>query len=172
MAKSKEQKQSDLSELADKLKSAKSMVITAYRGTTVKDIDAFRKALRKESIFSKVYKITLLRKALETLGIKTEGVEYKEPVIVSISESDEVAPARIIKNLGKEIKTVNILQGYMGGQMLAKSQVEALADLPSKDQLRGMVVRTINAPVSGFVNVLAGNIRALLNVLNAKAAKN
>jgi large subunit ribosomal protein L10 len=52
-----------------------------------------------------------------------------------------------------------------------KAQVSALADLPSKQELRGQLVRTVNAPVSGFVNVLAGNIRGLMNVLNAAAQK-
>lgn len=171
MSKLKQQKEQDLKELSDKIKTAKSVVFTDYRGTTVKDLDKFRKDLRKEKVFSKVYKITLIKKALAENGIDSGSIDYKTPVILSVSQDDETTPARIIKNLTKDYKTFNILEGIVDGKLINKAQVAALADLPSKDQLRGQVVRTINAPVSGFVNVLAANIRGLMNVLNAVAAK-
>ncbi len=171
MAKPKQQKEQDLQELTEKLKAAKSAVFTEYRGTSVKDLDIFRKNLRKEKVFSKVYKITLLKKALAANGINADGIDYKTPVILSLSEEDETTPARIIKNLSKDIKTIMALEGMVDGKLIDKAQVAALADLPSKDQLRGMLVGTINAPVSGFVNVLAANLRGLVNVLNAISQK-
>jgi large subunit ribosomal protein L10 len=171
MPKSKSQKEQDLQELTDKLKNAKSIVLSEYRGTTVKDIDNFRKQMRTENVFSKVYKVTLLKKALEANGIDASSIDYKTPVILSISEDDETTPARIAKNVSKDIKTIAVLAGMIDQKLIGKTQVLALADLPSKDQLRGMLVGTINAPVSGFVNVLAGNIRGLMNVLNAVAQK-
>lgn len=171
MAKNRSQKESDLQELTDKLKNAKAVVFTEYRGTTVKDIDKFRRTLTKEQVFSKVYKMTLVRKALEANGIKADGIDYKTPVIMSISQDDETTAARLVKGLSKDIKTISMLAGVLDGAVMDKAQVSALADLPSKQDLRGQVVRTINAPVSGFVNVLAGNIRGLLNVLNAVAQK-
>jgi large subunit ribosomal protein L10 len=171
MAKTRSQKEQDLQELSDRLKGAKSVVMSEYRGTTVKDIDAFRKALTKENVQSKVYKVTLLKKALEANGIDASQIDYKAPVILSLSQEDEVAPARIIKNISKEVKTIGILSGILDGQFASREQMLALADLPSKDELRAKVVGTINAPVTGFVNVLAGNLRGLINVLNAVAQK-
>ncbi len=171
MAKLKTQKTEDLQELSDKVKSAKGMVFAGYSGTTVKDMDKFRKALRLENIFAKVYKITLIRKALASANINADGVDYKQPVIIAISEDDEVSPARVLKTVNKELKTIIPLQGVLDGKLVTKEMVMALADLPSKDQLRAQVVGTINAPVSGFVNVLAGNLRGLINVLNAVAQK-
>lgn len=170
MAKTRQQKESDLAELTEKVKHAKSIVMSEYRGTTVKDIDTFRNALRKEAVFTKVYKVSLVQKALAANGITAE-LNYKAPVILAISQDDEVAPARIVKTVGKDVKTINILSGVVDGALMSKAQVTALAELPSKQEMRGMLVRTINAPVSGFVNVLAGNVRGLLNVLNAIAAK-
>ncbi len=171
MAKTRAQKEQDLQELTDRLKAAKSVVFTDYRGTTVKDIDTFRKGLRKEGVVSKVYKVSLVKKAMEANGIDASALEYKTPVILSLSEEDEVAPARVIKNLSKDIKTVAILSGIFDGKFASREQVLVLADLPSKDELRAKLVGTINAPVSGFVNVLAGNLRGLVNVLNAIAQK-
>jgi large subunit ribosomal protein L10 len=171
MPKNRSQKEQDLQELTDKLRGAKAVVFSEYRGTTVKDIDKFRRVLSKEQVFSKVYKLTLVRKALEAVGIKSDSLDYKTPVIMSISQDDETTPARLIKTIGKDIKTISMLAGVLDGALMDKAQVSALADLPSKQELRGQLVRTINAPVSGFVNVLAGNIRGLMNVLNAVAQK-
>lgn len=172
MAKTRAQKEQDLAELTDRLKEAKSIVLSEYRGTTVKDIDKFRRALSAEGIISKVYKSPLIKKAFEANGIDAANImEFKVPVIVSVSKDDEVAPARVIKTFGKEVKTIGILSGVLDGTFASKEQMIALADLPSKDQLRGQLVGTINAPVSGFVNVLAGNLRGLINVLNAVAQK-
>ncbi len=170
MAKSRNQKETDFQELQDRLKGAKSVVLSEYRGTTVKDIDKFRRALSSEGIQTKVYKIPLIKKAYEAAGIETGELDYKVPVIVSFSE-DEVAPARIVKTFGKDVKTVGILSGVVDGNFANKDQMMALADLPSKDELRAKLVGTINAPVSGFVNVMAGNLRSLINVLNAVAQK-
>jgi large subunit ribosomal protein L10 len=171
MAKAKLQKEKDLAELTEKLKSAKAVVLTAYRGTNVKDMDKFRSVLRKEKVFSKVYKIPLIKKALKANGVDAKTVDYKTPVIISVSEEDETTPARVIKNLSKDLKTISILEGVLDGHMVSKAQVEALASLPSKDQLRAQVVGTLNAPITGFVNVLAGNLRSILNVLNAMSQK-
>lgn len=171
MAKTRVQKETDLAELTEKIKSAKSVVLSEYRGTTVKDMDKFRRSMEKENIFTKVYKVTLIKKALEAAGIQAGNLDYKTPVILMASEGDETGPARLVKTFGKDVKTISILSGVLENSYMDKASVEALADLPSKDELRGQLVRTINAPVSGFVNVLAGNIRNLINVLNAVAAK-
>jgi len=171
MPKTKVQKEKDLQELTDRIKSAKSVVMSEYRGTTVKDIDTFRRALTKENVTSKVYKITLIRKALAASGIAADSIDYKTPVIVSVSDEEETTAARMVKQLSGTIPTIKILSGIVDNQLVGREQVLALADLPSKDQLRAHLVRTINAPVSGFVNVLAGNLRGLINVLSAVAQK-
>ena len=171
MPKSKSQKQEDLKELTEKIKAAKAVVLADYRGTTVKNMDKFRAALRKENVFTKVYKTTLLKKALKDAGVEGEIADYKLPVILSFSEEDEATPARAVKTVSKEIDSINILEGVLEGKIVGREMVLTLAGLPSKDQLRGQLVGTINAPVTGFVNVLAGNLRGLINVLNAVAAK-
>lgn len=170
MAKTRQQKELDLADLTEKIAQAKSVVFSEYRGTTVKDVDKFRNALRQENVFTKVYKVTLVNKALAANGVQA-SLDYKAPIVLAISQEDEVAPARIIKNLGKDIKTLGILSGIVDGSYVEKTQVLALAELPSKQELRGQLVRTINAPVSGFVNVLAANLRGLVQVLNAIASK-
>ena len=154
MAKGKKQKELDLAELIAKLKAAKAAVFTGYSGTAVKDIDAFRKSLSKEGVFSKVYKLTLVKKAIKEAGIKGDILEYKTPVILSLSSEDETVAARVIKNLSKDIKTLNILEGLVDGSIVSKAQVEILGSLPSKDQLRGQLLSVFNGPMSGLARLL------------------
>ncbi len=154
MSKGKVQKSEDLQELTDKLKEAKAVVFTGYSGTTVKDMDKFRKTLIKENVFSKVYKLTLVKKAIKDAGLEGEILDYKTPVILSLSSEDEVAPARVIKTLTREVKTFSILEGFFEGKLFSKAQVEALGDLPSKDQLRAQFMSVLNGPLSAFVRLL------------------
>ena len=161
MPKGKSQKSEDLKELTAKLKEAKGVVFTDYRGTTVKDMDKIRKALRAEKVFSKVYKLTLVKKAIKEAGLEGEITDYKTPVIMSISNEDEVAPARIVKTLTKEVKTISILEGFVEGKLFSKAQVEALGSLPSKDQLRAQFMSVLNGTISAFVRVLDGRAKKL-----------
>lgn len=171
MAKSKIQKQTDLTELALRLNQAKGTVLVDYRGTKVKDLNKFRRAMEKESVVTKVYKVSLLKKALQDKQINVSPINYKAPVVLAMSNEEEALPAKLVKGLSKEIKTLNILSGIIDNKLISQQDVLALADLPGKQEMRARLAATINAPVSGFVNVLAGNIRGLLNVLNAISAK-
>lgn len=167
MAVKRSDKEQILADLEAQLENAKSIVFADYRGTTVKKIDELRSSLRKEGISTKVAKLTLIKKALEKHGVDTSSMDFKAPVVMAVSKEDEVAPARIFTAFVKENKNVKILAGVMESKMLSASEVGALASLPTKQQLLGQLVGTINAPVSGFVNVLAGNLRSLVYVLNA-----
>jgi large subunit ribosomal protein L10 len=173
MAVSRKEKESILSEIAGQLEGARSIVFADYRGTTVKKIDQLRKSLRKENVTTKVAKITLIKKALEAQGVEVGQMDFKAPVAMLVSKEDEVAPARLITEFAKENKNVRVLLGVMDNKVISSAEVSALAALPSKHELYGKLVGTINAPVSGFVNVLAGNLRGLVYVLNAiKESKN
>ncbi len=154
MPKSKVQKSEDLAELTSKLKEAKSVVLSGYRGTTVKDITKFRSNLRKENIFSKVYKLSLIKKALKAVGIDGEITDHKMPVILSVSAEDETAPARLIKNFSKDVKTISILEGVVDGKLVKQETVMALASLPTKDQLRAQFMSVLNGPISAFARVI------------------
>ena len=154
MPKSKQQKNEDLAELTSKLKEAKSVVLSGYRGTTVKDITKFRSNLRKENIFSKVYKLSLIKKALKAVGIDGEISDHKMPVILSVSAEDETTPARLIKNFSKDVKTISILEGVVEGKLVTQETVMALASLPTKDQLRAQFMSVLNGPISAFARAI------------------
>jgi large subunit ribosomal protein L10 len=117
-----------------------------------------------------VTKNTLLRLAAKSnpafAGIDPSS--FTGPTALAMGFDDEVAPARVIFQYAKAHHALEIVGGITGdGQILSADQVKALATLPSREQLLAQVVGTIAAPLTGFVGVMAGNVRSIINVLNA-----
>lgn len=155
-------------ELTEKIKAAKSAIFVDFKGLKVKDSTELKKSLRTENVEFIVVRKTLLDIALKNAGI--EGVSIKKmegQVAISLSNSDEVAAAKIVDVFAKTNENIKFLGGVLGTQIMSAAEVKALAKIPSKQQLLGQLVGTLNAPVLGFVNVLAGNLRGLVQVLNA-----
>lgn len=164
----KEKKQSVLQDLTDRFGKAKSIVFIGFQGMSVKDNMALRRKLSAEGIEYTVAKKTLIRKGLEDINVEgAKDFQAEGPVAVAVGYEDEVAPARIAKDFSKTNDKVRIMGGVMNMALVDAESMKQIASLPSKDQLRAQLLATMNAPVSGFVNVLAGNIRGLMNVLNA-----
>lgn len=164
----KSQKIELVKKLTEKIKVAKSAVFVDYKGLKVKDSTELKKSLRAEGVEYIVVRKTLLDIALKNAGIEGVSVKGMEgQVAISISNVDEVAAAKIIDIFAKTNENVKFLGGTLGNQVLSAAEVKALAKIPSKEQLLGQLVGTLNAPISGFVNVLAGNLRGLVQVLNA-----
>jgi len=164
----KSQKIELVKDLAEKIKVAKLAVFVDYKGLKVKDSTELKKLLRAEGVDYVVVRKTLLDIALKNAGIV--GVDTKTmegQIALSLSNTDEIAGAKIIDTFGKKNENVKMVGGVLGTQVMDASEVKALAKIPSKEELLGRLVGTLNAPVSGFVNVLAGNLRGLVQVLNA-----
>lgn len=174
MAKSREQKEQSVEQLASDLNQIKLAVLTDYRGLTVSELDELREKLDEEQIPYRVTKNTLLKLALknsENLG-KIDTESLKGPLAVAFGFDDEVAAARLIHGFAKEHDALEITGALTGeGEYLDAAQVKALALLPTKDQLLGQLVATISAPIQGFNRVLSGNLSGLINVLRATSAK-
>lgn len=172
MALSKTQKDDVVSEISDLLSASKLTVVAKYEGTTVKALQALRKQARENGTSVKVVKNRLVIKAIQaTESIKDADTSALEGMLLyAFNSEDEVAPAQSLATFAKTNPTLEFVGAYtLDGQFIGADDVKALASLPSKDQLRGILVGTIAAPISGFVNVLAGNVRGVLNVLNARA---
>ena len=167
----KQQKEAIVKDLAGKLKDSKAVVFSDYKGLTVKDMTALRNDLRKEGVDLKVLKKTLLGIALKDAGIEMDVKKLEGQIAVAVSRNDEVAAAKIIAKMAKANENIKIVGGILGTKELSVAEVDALAKLPSKEELLAKLVGTINAPVSGFVNVLAGNLRGLVTVLKAVSEK-
>ncbi|MFA5163221.1 MAG: 50S ribosomal protein L10 [Patescibacteria group bacterium] len=169
MPKSKIQKQEILRTLVEKIKQSKSIVFTNFNALGVKENEDLRAKLREENGEYYVAKKTLMELAFKDQkveGLKIRGLEGKVAAIFSYA--DEVAPAKVVFNFKKDKEgKIVFLGGVLNDKFLNQNEVEALAKLPSKLELQAKLVGSLNAPVSGFVNVLAGNLRSLVTVLKA-----
>lgn len=169
MAKTKEQKKQIIKDLVEKIKRAKSVIFVSFEKLGVKDNENLRNELRKESGEYYVAKKTLTDLAFKEAGIKDIKMkEFDGQTAVVFGYEDEIAPARIVNNFKKDLKDkIEFKGGILEGKFIDLSIVSKLAQLPSKAELYAKIVGSINAPVSGFVNVLNGNLRKLIYVLNA-----
>ena len=167
MAKTRQVEEQQLQAVKDDLQSSQRVVFAADQGLTVADSTDLRNKLRQEKSGWQVVKKTLLKKAEADLKLDLSQLESAGTVAMAFSAEDAVAPARLVQALAKDSDKLQILGGLLEGVFIAKERVIALAKLPGRDQLLANLVGTIQAPVSGLVNVLAGNLRGLVNVLTA-----
>ncbi|TSC56239.1 MAG: large subunit ribosomal protein L10 [Parcubacteria group bacterium Gr01-1014_18] len=156
---------------------SKSAIFANFMGLKVKDMIKLRRTCRKENVQCLVLKKSLLRKSLADAKLHPDfDTSVISKGVAVFLGADEVGPAKIIKEFAKDHPVVEFYGGVlndpnMADKMLSIEAVKALASIPSRAELYGKLVGTLNAPMSGFVNVLSGNLRGLVNTLKAVADK-
>ena len=169
----KQEKQEIVAGLVDKLSKSKSAVFADFTGLKVQDNEKLRKEAKKQKAEYFVTKKTLLKLALKQVGIEEVPLEkFTQSVGTLFGYEDATSAPKLAATFGKENKTLKLLAGLLfekakGEKFLTLEQVKSLASLPSKQELLAKLVGSIKSPITGFVNVMAGNLRGLVNVLNA-----
>jgi large subunit ribosomal protein L10 len=153
--------------LAAKIQEAKTIVLADYRGLTVEQDTQMREAFRKEGIEYKVYKNTLTKLAAKKNNITGLDVFLEGPTAIAFSNTDPVAPAKLLAEFAKKFNKLELKAGVVEGKVIDEKGVKELASLPSREELVAKMLGSLNAPISGFVNVLNGNLRGLVVALNA-----
>lgn len=166
MAKTKQQKTEVVDTLTERFQNGKGVVFATFTNVPMSGTERLRKTCRKEGIYYTVPKKTLTNKALKEAGIEASVADFEGNVSVAVA-NDEVAPAQTLATFAKEFEGFNIVGGILEQKFIDAKQVQALSQLPSKHELLGKVVGTLQAPISGFVRVLNGNLSGLVQVLNA-----
>ena len=165
----RKQKEQIIAEVVEKIQQAKALVFADFKGLSVKDLTVLKRELRATQSEWLVLKKTLLNIALEKAGIQVNARSLEGQVSISFS-SDEVSAAKVIAPFAKKNdKVLRIIGGALGTTALDVAEVQALAKLPSQDELRGQLVGTLQAPITGFVRALSGNLSGLVRVLQAVA---
>ena len=176
MANIRPEKQAIVASLKEQLGAAQGAVITSYKGLTVAQDTKLRAKLREAGVTYKVVKNTMLRLAADDLGLEGLDPVLNGTTAIAISASDAVAPAKVISEFIKDNKledteVLTIKAGVLEGKVIGLDEVKALAALPSREVLIAKVVGSMQAPISGLVNVLQGTIRNAVYVLEAIRAK-
>ncbi len=152
----------------ERLRRSQAVLITEYRGLTVKQLEALRRELRGCESELLVTKNTLVTRALTEVGMATPEALLKGPIAVTFCFGEPAAPAKTLNKWARDTKVLVVRGGIMGQTVFDENGVQALTELPGRDQLRGQVIGALQAPLAGLVNVLAGPLRGFLNVLNAR----
>lgn len=173
MPKTKEQKKEILKNISEKVKKAKSVVFAKFDKLNVSESESLRKELRAENGEYYVAKKTLFNLAFKDLNIAGLDAKKLEGQIAAIfGYGDEVMPAKIVDKFKKEHEEkIEFVGGIFENKLISGAQMAELAKLPGKQELYAKIVGSINAPISGFVNALAGNLRNLVYVLKAVEGK-
>ena len=164
-----EAKQAIVQEIADKMKNAQGTVVVDYSGLNVEEVTELRKKARENNIDYKVYKNSMMRFAAKEAGVEGLLDVLVGPTAIAFCEDDPVAPAKLINDFAGEHKALEIKAGVVEGKVLDVAGVKELAELPPREVLVAKVLGGLNAPISGFANVLNANLKGLVVALNAIA---
>jgi large subunit ribosomal protein L10 len=163
-----EAKRKEIDSLAKCAKASSAIFITEYRGLRVSQATAVRKAIRASGGEMKIAKNTLMRIALRESGLVTADKIDFGPNAYVFAYGDAAATARALRDFAKEKgnEALIVKGGILGGQVLNKDQVFAIADLPSREVLLATLLGTLNGPIRSFVTVLSGPARGFVTVLS------
>lgn len=159
------EKEQLVSEMTDKLKSAKTIVFVNYQGLKVQEIHKLKKQLFDVGIKIQIVKNSLLKIVLKNSGIEFNATLLDQPVAAIWGMEDEIVPAKQTVSFTKEAEKLQIIGGVVNGKFVDQNVIKQLATLPGREELYAKLVGTLNAPMSGLVNVLQGNLRSLVYVL-------
>jgi len=166
-----EAKSALIDEMQEKLERARGAVLLTTQGLTVAEVTELRRKLRTAGLELHVIKNTLLRIASERAHYQALSELLHGQTAIALSYDDEIAAAKAIIDYLKTARTgkpVTIKAGILELAPISAKQVEDLAKIPGKDQLRGQVVGTIHGPLNQLYGLLTAPMRDLVNVLEAR----
>ena len=167
-----EAKKAIVADLKERLTGAKAAVFTSYSGLTVAQDTELRRKLREAGVSYQVVKNTMTRIAAKEAGLDGLDDIFNGTTALAIAGDDVVAPAKVICDFIKENKLdeagkLSVKAGILDGRVIDTEEVKALANLPSREVLIAKILGSMQAPISGTVNVLQGVIRNAVYVLEA-----
>ncbi len=166
----RQEKESIVAELTERLRSSETLIVADYRGLSVKEVDELRSKLLEHGASFTVVKNSLTRRAAEAAGADAVLALLEGPTAIAFLESDGDAVA-VAKALADSARTTRILAvrgGLMQGRTISASDVEELAKLPPLDILRGQVVGAITAPIYAIVGLFTAPLRDLHGLVQAR----
>ena len=146
-------------------------VAAEYRGLSVAEMTELRKQARNAGVYLRVVKNTLARRAVAGTDFECMQGTLKGPILLAFAKDDPGAAARIIKNFAKEHAALQAVSLSAGGQLLPVTDLSKLADLPTLDQARAMLLGVMLAPMSKLVRTLAEPSAMLARTLNARGSQ-
>lgn len=146
-------KQELVSEITDKIKDAGSVVVVEYRGLSVAEVTELRRNLRNEDVELKVYKNSMVERAIENCGYEELKETLKGPNAIAISK-DATAPARVLAKFAKKHESLVLKSGIVEGKVVDLDTIKELASLPNREGMLSMLLSCLQSPVRSFACVV------------------
>ena len=149
-----ELKQPIVEEIKAQVEGAQTAVILNYSGVTVEQDTKLRKAMREAGITYKVYKNTLMKRAFVGTEFEALNASLEGPNAIAISKEDATAPARLVATFAKEIPNLEMVAGVVEGQFYDAKGMQAISQIPGREELIGRLLGSMQSPIANFARVL------------------
>ena len=149
-----EQKQVVVNEIKEKLEKATSAVLVDARGLSVAEDTELRKQLREAGVVYKVYKNTLVKRAIAGTEFEPMTDMLEGPTAIAICATDATAPARILSNFAKTAEALELKCGVVEGTYYDAAGIQTIASIPSREELLSKFLGSIQSPITNFARVI------------------
>ena len=143
-----EKKKQQVADLAQRIKGSCAGVVVDYKGINVEDDTKLRKELREAGVVYTVVKNSILKRAAEEVGLNIDSSVVEGTTAIATSVDDYIAAARILNKYAESSKNFNIKTGYLDGEVIAETEVVALAKLPSREALLAQIASVVVEPIA------------------------
>jgi large subunit ribosomal protein L10 len=164
--KNREQKAQAISEFTDGIGSATNAFVLDFKGITVPQVTELRKQVRESGSEYVVIKNTLALIAVKDTPLTKLSGHFTGMTAVAYNTTDAVALAKVLTKFAKDVPAVQFKGAMLGGQVVAATEVQNIANLPSREQLVSKLLFLLQSPIRGLATVLAANIRNLAVVID------
>lgn len=160
------QKEARVEEIVEVLKGKNVILLSDFTGMDVETATELRRRLREASVEFRVVKNTLAKLAVERAGLTELSGLFEGPNAIVLSESDPVAPAKILAEFEKKAATPRIKRGWVESALVTEAEIRRLAELPPREVLLAQIAAGFQAPVAGFTRLLHEMLRQLVSVID------
>ena len=143
-----------VAEIAEAVKDAQSVVLVTYSGITVEQDTALRKKMREAGVIDKVYKNTMIKRAVAGTEFEALVPDLEGPTAIAISKEDATAPARILFGFAKTADALQLKSGVVEGTYYDEKGIQVIATIPSREELLSKFLGSIQSPVTNFARVI------------------
>jgi large subunit ribosomal protein L10 len=166
----RDEKERTVAELAERLRTADTLIVADYRGLTMPQIDTLRGRLLEHGARLSVVKNTLTRRAAETAGAEALLALLEGPTAIAFVEADgdPVAVAKALADSARETRVLELRGGVMQGRAITGADVGELAKLPPFDILRAQVIGAVIAPLNNLLALIAAPVQNLVGLIDAR----
>ena len=147
-------KTSTIDEIKDNFDGAQGVVVVNYSGLTVEQDTQLRKQLREAGVVYKVYKNTLVKRAIAGTEFEPMTDMLEGPTAIAICATDATAPARILSNFAKTAEALELKCGVVEGTYYDAAGIQTIASIPSRDELLSKFLGSIQSPITNFARVI------------------